>query len=122
MRSLLYLGRHSAFSVSSSKDVLGTATVENSELQLPTVFALEQNYPNPFNPRTQIRYSIPAESFVRLDVFNVDGQKAAILVDQKQHSGLYSVEFHGENLASGIYLYRLDAGDKHQVKRMLLLK
>lgn len=96
--------------------------MENSELQLPTVFALEQNYPNPFNPRTQIRYSIPAESFVRLDVFNVDGQKAAILVDQKQHSGLYSVEFHGENLASGIYLYRLDAGDKHQVKRMLLLK
>jgi len=86
------------------------------EIPVPTVFALDQNYPNPFNPSTKIEFALPSESHVRLEVFNMLGQRVALLVDEVRHIGYYSVKFdagplgpNSSGLASGLYFYRLQA-------------
>ncbi len=90
---------------------------------LPYKFELFQNYPNPFNPSTTINYSIAKTGFVILKVYNMLGQEAAILVNKNQTSGRYSADFNAENLASGIYIYRLQVGNKIiGTKTMTLLK
>jgi cytochrome c len=85
-------------------------------------FQLQQAYPNPFNPQTIIKYHIGSESNVTLTVFDITGKMVAKLVDKKQASGDYSVLFNGSSLTSGIYFYRLNAGEFSEVKRMLLIK
>ena len=89
---------------------------------LPTVYALQQNYPNPFNPNTAIKFSIPKEVQVNLTVFNILGEKVKDLKNEKMKSGYYEVEFDATSLASGIYLYRIKAGDFVETKKMVLLK
>jgi len=81
----------------------------NAGIPSPEVFELEQNYPNPFNPTTQIRYALPQRAMVSLEVFNVLGQQAAILVNETEEKGFHEVRFDATNLASGIYFYRLKA-------------
>jgi hypothetical protein len=83
---------------------------------------LLQNYPNPFNPVTIIRYELPKESNVSLRVFNMLGQEVAVLVDEVQAAGHRSVEFNASGLPSGMYLYRLTAGDFVATKKLVLLK
>ena len=101
----------------------GTLTgVENSSNSIPTSFNLKQNFPNPFNPTTKIVYSIPKSSDVSLKVFNVLGQEVATLVNQQQNAGFYSVNFDAGSLASGIYIYRIQAGSFVSTKKMTLLK
>ena len=90
--------------------------------QQPLVFRLDQNYPNPFNPATEISYQIPVKSHVILKVYDILGKKVALLVNEVQNSGNYSVTFNGSNLASGIYFYKLQAGNYRLVKKMILLK
>ncbi len=85
-------------------------------------FYLYQNYPNPFNPTTEIRYSIPSTSFVRLEVFNVQGEIVYTLVNQMQESGNYSLNFDGSKLPSGNYFIRLQANDEVQLKKITLMK
>jgi hypothetical protein len=93
-------------------------------------YSLSQNYPNPFNPVTVIRYQLPAAGNVKLTIFDILGKEVAILVDQKQNSGSHSIEFNGSDLSSGIYFYKLVAGDLSSgsgeifsdVKKMTLLK
>ncbi len=94
---------------------------------LPMDFALHQNYPNPFNPTTTIRFDLPNEAFVRLDVYNILGRKVKTLIDQPMQPGYHSVDWDGSDnaghtIASGIYFYRLAAGDKVDKKKMVLLK
>jgi hypothetical protein len=89
---------------------------------IPTEFSLAQNYPNPFNPVTTINYDLAATVQVELLVYNSLGQQVATLVNDTQPAGRYSVSFDGSRLASGLYLYRLSAGDFVQTERMLLLK
>jgi|GEM_PF-6883381 len=93
-------------------------------IEMPAIddFALESNYPNPFNPTTQISYQLPENSFVNLVVYNVIGQKVAELVNQEQTSGKYTVKFDASNLPSGVYIYKLQAGEFSDVKKMLLTK
>ncbi len=90
--------------------------------EIPDTFALEANYPNPFNPVTTIRYGLPQSANVRLEVYNTLGQRVAVLVDEEREAGWHEITFHGGNLASGVYLYRLKAADFEQIRPMLLLK
>ena len=85
-------------------------------------FRLYQNYPNPFNPDTRIRYELPEAAKVRLEIYNPLGQRVAILVSANQGPGSYTAHFDASNLASGIYLYRLHAGDTVKTRKMLLLR
>jgi len=94
---------------------------------VPAVFALEQNYPNPFNPCTTIRYALPRGGDVLLTVYDVLGQRVAVLVDGPQDAGEHSVVWDGrddtgEEAASGMYLYRLEAEKSAAVKKMVLVK
>ena len=85
-------------------------------------FQLLQNYPNPFNPSTRIRYEIPERSFVTIKVYDVLGKEIANLINEEKSNGNYEVEFNGNGLASGIYYYRITAGEFSQTRKMILLK
>lgn len=85
-------------------------------------FRLDQNYPNPFNPSTTISYSLSNAGNVKLTVYNSIGSKIATLVNEYKSAGKYSVQFNGNNLASGIYLYRLESGNYSTVKKLIVLK
>lgn len=85
-------------------------------------FALEQNYPNPFNPTTSISYQIAEAGKVLLKVFDVHMREVAILVNEEQNAGRYSVKFDATDLSSGVYFYRLESGAFQQTKRMTLMK
>lgn len=89
---------------------------------IPSEYALSQNFPNPFNPTTQINYSIPQSGFVTLKIFNQLGQEIATLFSGTQTAGTYSYTFDASKLASGVYFYRLQAGDFVSAKKMLLIK
>jgi photosystem II stability/assembly factor-like uncharacterized protein len=98
--------------------------VSTSELlsPFPSMHHLSQNYPNPFNPSTSIKYELPKASDVRLSVYDMLGREVSVLVDERKDAGVYEVKFDGSNLASGVYFYRLHAGDFVQSKRLVLLK
>ena len=95
---------------------------QNASSNLPSGFKLMQNYPNPFNPTTVINYSISRSSFVTLEVYDILGRKVATLINGEKPAGNYHVEFNGSNLATGVYLYRLHAGNFSAVKKLILLK
>jgi hypothetical protein len=92
----------------------------------PGSFTLSQNYPNPFNPSTKIQYSIEKSAQVELKVFNILGSEVATLVNTRQEAGSYTVRLNADGasirLASGLYFYRLEAGDLHLMRKMVLLK
>lgn len=100
----------------------GNATSTEPISELPTVVALDQNYPNPFNPTTQIQYALPESGNVRLDVYNVMGQRVATLVKDQKPAGYHTVTFDASRLASGVYLYRLTTGSFVETRKMLLVK
>ncbi len=93
-----------------------------SDGQLPKQFALAQNFPNPFNPSTTIRYDLPKDSRVSLKLFDILGQEVAALVNEEQKAGYKSFVWNSNSVASGVYLYRLQAGDFVQTRKLLLLK
>jgi hypothetical protein len=92
------------------------------EIVIPLNFDLKQNSPNPFNPTTKIEFSIPRISNVKLDIFNARGQKVKTLINKQMEPGNHSSVWNTENSASGIYFYRITAGEFVQTKKMLLLK
>jgi photosystem II stability/assembly factor-like uncharacterized protein len=107
----------------------GSTDVENENEKVPENFNLSQNYPNPFNPSTKIKYTIPSVTLseveglkVALKIYDVLGNQVAIIVDEEQPAGVYSVNFDASQLASGMYLYRLQAGSFVQMKKMILIK
>lgn len=100
----------------------GQVGVSNEDLELAHDFDLKQNYPNPFNPTTTIQYSISNMADVKLEVYNVIGQRVAVLVNQQQTSGQYTVNFDASSLASGLYFYRLQSGGQVLTNKMMLIK
>ncbi len=96
-------------------------------IEVPTEFTLFQNYPNPFNPSTVIKYQIPNSNTqisnnVTLKVYDILGREVATLVNEQRKAGYYEVEFDGSNLTSGIYFYRIQAGQFVEIKKMVLVK
>lgn len=89
---------------------------------IPGSIELYQNYPNPFNPNTVISYQLAVNSFVSLTVSDLRGKEVSILVNQKQNSGTYSVNFNGSNFSSGIYFYTLKINEFSQTRKMILMK
>jgi hypothetical protein len=89
---------------------------------LPNKFALYQNYPNPFNANTNIEFRIPKNEFVTLKIFNLLGEEVATLLSASLLSGYHTVNWDGSDLASGVYFYRLKAGEFVQIRKALLLK
>jgi hypothetical protein len=99
-----------------------TTGIEKPEEGLPVEYSLSQNYPNPFNPTTRIDFSLVKASHVQLTVYNILGEKVAALVDSYMNAGRYTVSFDAGTLASGIYFYRLKAGDFTSQRKMIFLK
>jgi hypothetical protein len=95
---------------------------EDKSNSLPTCFTLEQNYPNPFNPSTKISYQLPVRGNVTLRVFNSLGEEIRTLIDEQKDAGNYEIEFNASDLPSGIYIYKINAGNYTAVKKMILLK
>ena len=89
---------------------------------VPEQFCLEQNYPNPFNPTTTIAYTLPEDCHVRLEIYNLLGQRVATLADDWQVAGQRAVRWNADGLASGVYVCRLTAGVHAQTRKMTLLK
>jgi len=85
-------------------------------------YELEQNYPNPFNPVTNIKFTLPQAEKVRLDVYNIIGEKVITLIDKDMEAGFHSIPFNAANLSTGTYIYRLQTRDFSQTKKMLLMK
>ena len=101
--------------------VTGVHDSDNTNPQ-PSEFWLGESYPNPFNPSTHIRYALPEKAHVRIDVYNMLGEQVAVLVDGEQEGGYHEVRLSGEGWASGVYLYRLQAGSFVATKKLLKLK
>ncbi|MDG5766358.1 T9SS type A sorting domain-containing protein [Balneolales bacterium ANBcel1] len=99
-----------------------TATSSDSGPEVVDGFRLNQNYPNPFNPATQISFELPNAADVRLDVYNLIGQRVTTLVNEYRTEGTHQVTFDGANLASGVYIYRLQMGNHVAVRKMTLIK
>ncbi|GJQ62933.1 MAG: hypothetical protein SCALA702_19860 [Melioribacteraceae bacterium] len=91
-------------------------------LIIPEKFELFQNYPNPFNPSTTIKYDLPEDMFVKLELFNILGERIEILVDEQRTKGKHYVRVNGAGLSSGVYIYRIRAGNNTAVKKMVLVK
>lgn len=91
-------------------------------IEIPNYFSLAQNYPNPFNPTTSIKYSVPTAVNVSLKVYDLLGKEVATLVNEMKQPGFHTADFNASNLASGIYFYRIDAGEFTSVKKMMLVK
>jgi hypothetical protein len=99
-----------------------TVGVEKEADEIPKSFTLYQNYPNPFNPTTTIKFALPANSRVKINVYNFLGQLVESLVDKEMGPGYHEVNFDASKLSSGVYLYQLQAGENVSVKKMILLK
>ena len=99
-----------------------SSAIEIDFTKFPEEITLSQNYPNPFNPSTKIKFELPKPETVKIEVFNIIGQKIETLLNKPMPAGYHEVEFSGQNLSSGIYLYKIETGAWKDVKKMILLQ
>ncbi len=119
---MLAMGEINAEEVEDLIKSLSKSLASNSENELPVSFELSDNYPNPFNPETKIQIGLPKDSDVRLQIFNIRGQKVATLFEGNLPAGSHTVNFDASSLPSGVYFYKIVAGEFTDVKRMVLVK
>jgi hypothetical protein len=108
-------------SIVSPGNIVGISPENEENLNIYS-YELNQNFPNPFNPRTIIKYSIPESRYIKLKVYDILGNEVATLVNEEKAPGNYSVEWNASSLASGVYVYRLQAGSFVQTRKMILMK
>lgn len=96
--------------------------IEQTNTTLPDKFFLAQNYPNPFNPETVISFAVPKSSFVSLKIYNTLGVEVTTLINEEIKSGNYNYKWNGQNFPSGIYYYKIDAGEFNESRKMILIK
>ena len=99
-----------------------TGIEDSQNKNIPEKFTLYQNYPNPFNPATTIKYSIPKASFVTLKVYDILGREINTLVNKEQKVGVYKIQFNSNKLSSGVYFYKITAGNFVNTKKFIILK
>jgi hypothetical protein len=99
--------------------IIGIQPIGNS---IPEKYSLEQNYPNPFNPSTNIKFSIPADEYVRIVLFDITGKEVSVIFQGQLQASEYKVDFNGSSLSSDVYLYRITAGNFTDTRKMILLK
>ncbi|MFZ2325184.1 MAG: T9SS type A sorting domain-containing protein, partial [Ignavibacteriaceae bacterium] len=92
------------------------------ESEIPDKYALDQNYPNPFNPSTTIKYQLPQDGFVTLKIYDILGKEIIALINEEKPAGKYEVNFNASQLASGVYIYKLQSGSFTASKKLMLLK
>ncbi|MBK7868046.1 MAG: T9SS type A sorting domain-containing protein [Ignavibacteriales bacterium] len=115
-------GAYSYYSGMGKFSVMDGATDIKDMAIVPAEFGLDQNFPNPFNPSTTIRFALPTDVNVKLDVYNTLGEKIAEIVNGPMSAGSYSFAFDASSLPSGIYFYRIEAGSNVAIRKMILLK
>jgi hypothetical protein len=120
--SFTYGGSVLAFFLQSYQSDCYSITESRGDKEYPKEFVLKQNYPNPFNPTTTIRYVIPERALVTIKIYDILGDEITTLVNEEKPIGYYEVEFIASNLSSGVYFYKLTAGDFIQTKKMILLR
>ena len=125
-QKMIFIGKKDT-SLSPDETPTDEAAAKTLSGEIPETYGLAQNYPNPFNPTTTINYTLPQAQFVALDVFNINGQKVKTLVNDIMSAGEHQVEWDatndaGSTVASGVYLYKLTAGDFTETKKMSFLK
>ena len=103
-----------------SKSTSTSVNANNKSILLRPI--LMQNYPNPFNPKTKINYTIKKESYVTIKVYDLYGREIVVLVNEEKSPGNYEVEFNGSNLSSGVYFYKIRAGNFINTKKLILMK
>jgi hypothetical protein len=99
----------------------GTVGIDEENI-LPAEYTLDQNFPNPFNPATTINYSLPEATHAKIEVYNILGQKVAILVDEFKEAGYHSYVWRADRMPSGIYFYRITADEFAKTRKMLIIK
>jgi len=116
---LVAVATHGSGVFSANQTLTG---IESETSSIPTDYALNQNYPNPFNPSTKIKFNLPSSSNVKLTIYDITGRTVKELVNQDLAAGVHTVGFNASDLASGTYIYRIQAGSFVQSKKMILLK
>jgi hypothetical protein len=115
--------KSACINIVESEEIPPSAPTDESMYgQLPLKYELLQNFPNPFNPSTSISYKIPEATHVTFTIYNMLGQQVASLVDKNQDAGYYNIQFNSQHLASGIYFYKLQAGNFFQTKKLTIIK
>ena len=110
---------------SGEEIILSDATIKKisvSTIEVPKEYALEQNFPNPFNPTTTINFSLPKQTQLKINLYNMLGEQVLTIIEGMYESGYHRVTFNASNLPSGIYIYRLESSEYVSVKKMILLK
>jgi type IX secretion system substrate protein len=115
----VYLGRNNRTDINFYFDHLVGIKKEN---EIPEKYSLSQNYPNPFNPATNIRFDIAGKQFVVLKIFDILGKEILTLVNEELNPGKYNIDWNAANFPSGVYFYRIQAGDFKDSKKMVLIK
>jgi hypothetical protein len=104
------------------RDISELTGISMISSQIPNSFSLKQNYPNPFNPSTKIRFDLPAQSNVVMNIYDITGREAAAVVNSDLSAGSYEVTFDASQLAAGVYFYRIQAGEYSDTKKMIIVK
>ncbi len=128
LNKVKFINNNHGFAIGETGDILTTTTggvtsvKEESNITVSDNFILYQNYPNPFNPTTTINYQIPKYGMVTIKIYDILGREIKTLVNEYKPAGRYNITFNASNLASGVYFYRLQAGEFTETKKLLLLK